>query len=480
MRGPESLPSTAGVALQFIVVGGSIAGLSCAYNLRQAGHRVRVLERTSNTKHGLGGLRVPPNLTKLLFHWGLKEKVDKLGVKCPRIDFQEGYTGEYLSSLVFHEAIMKELQADSYGMHYDDLRDMIFDIAVKSGARVDFNTEVVDVNIHEPSVLLASGERLYADIIVGADGAQSLVREYMTGGETHEVGPCTGFSYSVPVKEMMKDPELRPIIEKDKGAWRVWTGGRRAILSYRIRPDEYGIHLLYPDPKATSAWEKTVNLQPIFKQFEKFETACQRLIKLRSTALEIKHVVQKPLEDWFSDDGRVVLIGDAVHALVPGTTHGASLAIEDGAVLGSLFSRLKSHDGSEIVRLLSAFQEIRQDRCSVIAKSELESVLLVSLPDDDPMRAVRDAGFRAGRDAHALDWDDIGEDSLSSAWEDFKMSFGYEAYDAADDWWVDWGVMRERMAASIRRDEARDGRAPTSGGLSLPQGLTTTARGTPR
>lgn len=74
-------------------------------------------------------------MIRLLLHWGLKEKVQNVGFKCPRIEFIDGKstssfstlveilstysgkTGDWASALVFHEEVMKELQADAYGMH---------------------------------------------------------------------------------------------------------------------------------------------------------------------------------------------------------------------------------------------------------------------------------------------------------------------------------------------------------------------------
>lgn len=182
--------------------------------------------------------------------------------------------------------------------------------------------------------------------------------------------------------------------------------------------------------------------------------------------METQHILQKQLEEWSDDDGNVVLVGDAVHLLnvrfctgfhdlsysllpQPGTQHGAALAMEDGAVFGSLFSRLRTGEREEITRLLMAFQEIRQSRCNSITDSEYQKVHFSVLEEGDPIRVARDAGFRAAADQHALDWENVDEEYLRASWEELKGSFGYEAYDAADDWWVDWGVLRERMSAAM-------------------------------
>jgi salicylate hydroxylase len=97
------------IQLHFVVVGAGVAGLSCAIALRRIGHRVTVIERKHNvtglqvsvhalrclnqpyigTKHQRG-VRMPPNLTKILFHWGLKERVRAISVKSEAVDIMIG------------------------------------------------------------------------------------------------------------------------------------------------------------------------------------------------------------------------------------------------------------------------------------------------------------------------------------------------------------------------------------------------------
>ncbi|THH08951.1 hypothetical protein EW145_g2358 [Phellinidium pouzarii] len=433
------------VALDFVVVGGSIAGLSCAYNLNQAGHNVRVLERSSGPGIGTGGLRVPPNMTKLLFHWGLGAQLVKLAVKCPRIEFLESTTGEYLSGLVMHEEVMAELQADMYGMLYSDLHLMLYDLAVAAGVRVDFNVNVVDVDVSEPSVLLASGQRLQADIVIGADGPQGISRERVFGpGEKFKIGPFTGYT----LIRILWDPKLRSLVDDEMGLWKVWMGAHRCVLTFFVCSDQYAVQLICPSQEAVHNWTKSMPLLPTAEKFDDFEETVQRLLRLVTQTVETQNVIQESTSVWYDKDGHVVLIGDAAHLLNPGTTHGSSLAMEDAAVLGSLFSRLRSRDKGDIMRLLAAYQEIREDRCVEVNKSEFGKCAISTIAPGDPMYEVRNAGFAASREVKALDWENLGDPYLQNVWEEFKGSFGYEAYDAADDWWVDWGILTERLAAA--------------------------------
>ena len=131
----------------------------------------------------------------------------------------------------------------------------------------------------------------------------------------------------------------------------------------------------------------------------------------------------------------------------PEGSSGAALNFEDGCVLGSLFSRLQTRDRGEILRLLGAYQEIRQERCEQGIQSDLEITGFCTLPAG-PDRDRRNEGFKQSEANQSLDWDEESEETLRGTWEQYRVSLAYEAYDAADDWWVDWGAMAQRMAAA--------------------------------
>lgn len=121
-----------------------------------------------------------------------------------------GTNGEILSSVLYHDALTRELQAETIAMKvssvhmnaetgsssrhvskYSDLTRILYDLNVKSGVQIQFGAEVIEVNLETPYVTLDSGMRIYGDIIVGADGPMSVVRRRMDGGEIRP-GPYTG------------------------------------------------------------------------------------------------------------------------------------------------------------------------------------------------------------------------------------------------------------------------------------------------
>jgi salicylate hydroxylase len=130
------------------------------------------------------------------------------------------------------------------------------------------------------------------------------------------------------------------------------------------------------------------------------------------------------------------------------------MAVEDGAVLGALFSHLRDVD--QIRPLMDAFQELRQKRCQALHLSELKNSEVNWLPPS-PDRDARDKRLRSmsappilghqqeeaiGEEGNkaSTGWD---EGRLREEWERVGGMFGYEAKEAAEDWWVHWGTLRE-------------------------------------
>lgn len=160
------------------------------------------------------------------------------------------------------------------------------------------------------------------------------------------------------------------------------------------------------------------------------------------------------VEEWVDEVGRIVLVGEAAHPLrvrpdcigknlltltpraQPCGMHGASLAVEDAAVLGTLMSRLQSVE--QIPQLLDAFQDLRQNRCDRVHTSEVNNVVLVGLPPGET-REMRDAGLRVSLEEREGYWDDEGH--MREQWDEVGDVFGYNAREAAEDWWVKWGAL---------------------------------------
>ena len=112
------------------------------------------------------------------------------------------------------------------------------------------------------------------------------------------------------------------------------------------------------------------------------------------------------------------------------------MATEDAVVLGALFSHLSTFD--QIPSFLSAYQELRQRRCALVIAADVGNARMVAMPDG-PGAAARDEDMRRRKD----EWD---EGTLKAQFEEIAEIFAYDAGDAAEEWWVNWG----RFSATAR------------------------------
>lgn len=121
-----------------------------------------------------------------------------------------------------------------------------------------------------------------------------------------------------------------------------------------------------------------------------------------------------------------------------------ALCLEDAAVFGSLFSHIQSRP--QIGRFFSAFLELRRPRCESLRLKGLRETHYLTLPKG-PQQAERDEPLR--HTYISSTWDDVSDIQFRQEWEGLQDVFGYDAYDAADSWWVEWGFLEQRANADI-------------------------------
>ncbi|KAK7446714.1 hypothetical protein VKT23_014409 [Stygiomarasmius scandens] len=248
--------------LNFIVIGGSIGGLSTAYCIRQAGHNITLLE-----KHDISvfqsqkdsGLRIPPNMTRLLNEFpGAKEMLEEKATISPGHFLVEGSVR--MAKMTYKEEVISDLGALYYRVPYLDLWNYLYGLCISCNVQCKFNSEVADIIISAPDLLgvrtvLTTGENINGDIIIGADGHNSIVRDFIITDEAVE-GPEDEpeqtdllevpqlIRLSIPLKEMEKDPELQSLTENNW--WTVWMGYGQFHNAGKEGNEQYGLNIYYP------------------------------------------------------------------------------------------------------------------------------------------------------------------------------------------------------------------------------------------
>jgi salicylate hydroxylase len=315
--------------LDVIVVGGAISGLSTALGLALSGHKVRVLEKSPAFGEPPGGIRIPPNVTKILVGWGLEEELRKRA-HLPRegTDLWDFETGKLVGYLEWAEPIMQDSGAAYYQMRYSDLHEILYDAATRAGAEVILNADVRLASppaqgssaSGKPSVQLRDGTVLHADMIVGADGQHSTMR---TSIEVKHVEPQATntlvFTANIPMKRLLEDE----VLAKFETTWVYWFGPRRACVGYPIAHGrEYAVHLYWDrqDPNEPEGWipnlpVRSLNLSEtalddrLARMFEKIDAVCWQ-----------KYLDWPSIENWSDDSSRIVLVGESSRPTVVRTS----------------------------------------------------------------------------------------------------------------------------------------------------------------
>ncbi|KAI0050529.1 FAD/NAD-P-binding domain-containing protein [Auriscalpium vulgare] len=459
----------ASAAISFLVIGGGIAGLSAAVALRRVGHRVLVVERDSNFEDASSsrGIRMPPNMTKIFNHWGMQDKLRKHGIVSERVFMSRLENAWTLGAHRWHAEMLQEAGGDFVFLYHSALRQMLLETAEELGARVRTSSEVVSISDDCRSARLHSGEILRADVIIGADGSRGLTRRILLDGE-QDVPISTNLmmlNAVVPGDTIRSDPELLPFLKQElvsipkPGGSRssgkltldyeltqwVWFGHRHASLFFPISPKgDCAFYYYGPDDATTEDWDDVLPPNEVTKYFEIAEPRLKKLATL--TRASRVQVTERPiLDDWVHDSGRLVAIGEAAHPFPPGAIQASSMSLEDASVLAKLFSHLREEE--QIPSFLYAFQNLRHDRCSKNRVLDMANISFMTMPNGDGAEK-RDKSMRAKHDSgrDVLGGDD--DDGNVAQWDDNRELFGYDAEDEADNWWVQWGLLRERAKAA--------------------------------
>jgi len=179
------------------------------------------------------------------------------------------------------------------------------------------------------------------------------------------------------------------------------------------------------------------------QEFEDFEPRVRKLLGAVQSTLNWRLMDRKPLDKWTHDSGRVTLLGDACHPMLPYKAQGAAMTIEDGAVLGNLLSRI-SHI-SQLGPLLKAYQDLRLPRTAKMQASSRLNQHIFHLPDG-PEQRKRDENLKKAM-ALQLSGNSPTENQNQSAEKAGNdITFRYDADSEVDKWWAAHGEELEALA----------------------------------
>lgn len=362
--------------MHIVVIGGGVGGLATAGSLQKRGFEATVYEQASALTAVGAGVVVAPNSQRLLADvFGadlLPGAVHPTALHVRR--WQDGVT-------ISRQPLGSEARA-RFGAHYvavhrADLLDALAAGLRPGSLHVGHRAVSVEQTGETVVVGFADGKSVTADLVVGADGIRSSVAATQGISTVPRACGYAAFRGTVP-RRGLED------LGREHAAW---LGPDRHFVHYPIRGGEVlNFVAIVPSPQQESeSWSAAGDIGEARAHFADWDVRVRRILDA-ADSVRLWGLYDRPARDVLHI-GRVVLVGDAAHPVLPFFAQGASLALEDAAVLGAMLADSATRD---VERRLAAYSAARVPRVHRVQEVSHRNATMFHLPDG-PQQKARDA-----------------------------------------------------------------------------------------
>lgn len=339
--------------MKVIIVGGGIGGLTTALCCLHHGHDVTVLEKASQISEVGAGLQISPNAMKVFEALGGEDLIAQNAFRPEAIEARMGVSGRTVFTIPLAEASVEQWGSPYYHIHRADyVAALQRAVTAKALGAIRVGCEVVGYSQNDNGVIveLASGERVTGDVLVGADGIHSHVREQMLGDDAPEFTGNVAWRAVVPIETL---GDLAPAPTAC-----VWMGKGRHCVTYRLRGGRLAnfVGVVERDDWREESWTEEGTRQAAMNDFSGWHPTLTAILENADSLYRWALFDRKPFKTWV--DGRVALLGDACHPMLPFMAQGAAMAVEDAWVLAASLSK----SDTSVACALQAYQSIRFER----------------------------------------------------------------------------------------------------------------------
>jgi salicylate hydroxylase len=308
------------------IVGGGLAGLAAARALATVGITAQVFEQAPALGEIGAAVNVSPQAVKALQAIGLGDKVAAVGHSSPGIYTRNMLTGEFLE---FNDRIKTAARygAPYYTFHRADLLDAIASTLDHSAIHLGHRLTAIEERNDRIVLAFDNGARVEAEYVIAADGVRSVIRRALYGDDNPT------YTGQMVWRALLNASDVPAELIEPTGHVQ-WVGPGRHLIAYLIRRGKLLNIVTQQDTDkwVEEGWSTRGDPDEMRASFPNSEPRLDKLLSL-VTACSKWGLFTRPLtQNW--GRGRIQLIGDAAHAMLPNAGQGACQAFEDSYILG--------------------------------------------------------------------------------------------------------------------------------------------------
>jgi salicylate hydroxylase len=343
------------------IIGAGIGGLTLWLALRWRGLSADIYEQARELAEIGAAVALSANATRELGRLGVLDTIVAASTEPTELIYRDGRTGARIAAHpVRGGAYRARFGAPYCGIHRADLQRALS--AGVDGERLHLGRRVVGLRDHEGGVTLsfADGGAAEADAVIAADGVRSVARRFVAGDDGLLYSRTSGFRGIVPVAKLPSLPDPQAI--------QFWMGPSAHLLHYAIGADGGHVNFLaviegpgeWTHPEKGLAPTTDAEALALFQGWHPAVT--EMIAAVRHEACWALFLA-RPLRGWRR--GRVVLLGDAAHAMLPHHGQGANTTVEDAVTMAELIAT-NPHDFDAV---FAAYESLRRRRTRAIQRA---------------------------------------------------------------------------------------------------------------
>jgi 6-hydroxynicotinate 3-monooxygenase len=321
------------------VIGAGLGGMTVAGLLQRHGFPVNVYEQAPAFSRIGAGIHLSSNVMLVMRRLGIERTLSDIALHPDAFVSRQWDTGEVLFELPFDPASEARYGAAYINVHRGDLHSVLESALVPATIAFGKKLSHIDSSSSAVRLFFEDGSQAEADLVIGADGLNSKVRDHLLGPEKpHYTGHI---AHRAIFRAMLLNG--LPIRACTK-----WWGPGHHILVYYMTQAREEVYIVTSAPQ--QEWTSSAAFVPCDRgefvaTFDGYHAELRQVVKAATEITKWPIFDREPVERWSGD--RIVLLGDACHPMRPYMAAGAAMAIEDAGILARCIAEIGSADAGE-------------------------------------------------------------------------------------------------------------------------------------